>query len=110
MNDIKAKLKSVVLCNTLSANASNKGKNILCIYLYIKYIILGKNATLSTLKTLHSTLKMLQHHNLHLFQAYDEKLKLIRVSLFILSHCCIITFGDGLQSYIKTKLFCFIIL
>lgn len=40
----------------------------------------GKIATFSTLP------KMLQHHNFHLFQAYGEKLKMIRISLFFYCH------------------------
>lgn len=29
---------------------------------------------------------MLQHHNFHLFQAYDEKLKTIRIAPILMSH------------------------
>lgn len=35
INDIRAKLKYAVLCNTLRANANNADKKILNIYLYI---------------------------------------------------------------------------
>lgn len=57
---------------------------------------LGKIATFSTLT------KMLQHHNLHLFQAYGEKLKMNQsLTFYLLSHCCKITCGDELQSHIK---------